>query len=205
MKLARWFTLAAVLTGVTVLSGCIEFSAGQGAVTDIDGVEVIATTPTDVDSYMSEFGDRGGWMDGAGVVAEYERAAAIFPFPLPHGYMFPAEPILFGEDDLYEVGYGSAQAFEFFMGATATAAKAAYDRGDERLASELIDVYEQAYLSEIRPLYADPELPGGSGPEMTETIAPARNGDYRTMQVMKISGFLARDENRIIAEAAGDV
>lgn len=206
VKFPRALALAAIT--LLLLSGCV-FLPGQETddepVTSIGGVEVLVSEPVSADAYLNEFQNRDGSMNADGVRHEYERAATIFPFELPEGYAFPVEPILIGENDGYQVGYGVSEAFQFWTGATATAAYAAHERGNDAEAGRLLEILEEGYVSPVRSLYMDPEHPGEQGPALTNDIRPAQNGDFTSLHRMHIAGFLNRDENRAIAVAAGDV
>lgn len=204
MKLKCVAAISAVVVLTTGLAGCVLQAPAVTAepLTEIAGVEVLVSEPRSPDKFLREFEQSEGWTDADGVRHEYERAATTFPYQLPEGYAFPVEPILYGEEDLYEVGFGAAGAFEFWRGATATAAYAAHERGDTRLAMSLIDRFAEAYVK-----LGDAFMDWGNlgEPDLGVHVTPARDGNFAPLYSMEVGGFLLRDENRAIATAAGDV
>ncbi|WP_293694462.1 hypothetical protein [uncultured Agrococcus sp.] len=197
----------AVVAAVTfALSGCASSLAHEPeAPTTIGDVAVVHTNPLSEDEYVAEFGSRSDSVTQDGIRDEYWRAAATFPFPLPDGYAFPADPILWGENDRYEGGYGAADAFSFWSGATATAAWAAYERGDEDTANQLLDALESGHVSPVRSIHLEPDSPGTDASIIDHAIRPARGGNFAPMLQWEIEPFLERDENHAIATNAGDV
>lgn len=192
-----------IALGVT---GCaFAPDSGSESVTGLHGIDVVVSEPLTVDDYVAEFGGRGGSLGADGIRDEYWRAALTFPFPLPDGYAFPANPILWGPGDQYEAGYGAADAFMFWSGATATAAWAAHQRGDEETADALLDNLVECWNSPVQSLHVEQEDPSADDPLIDQTIRPARSGNFAPLQQWMIEPFLERDENREIAIAAGDV
>lgn len=165
------------------------------------GVEVLDADPRPVDEFVAEFVGVDGRMDADGARLEYVRAATAFPFGLPDGYAFPVEPVILGEDDGYQRGYGAAGAFEFWRGAVATATVAAHERGDDDLAAELLALYEEGVLAFTGVFIATADS-GGSG--IDSYLRPARSGNFAPLEEFEVLGFLNRDVNRQIAVAAGD-
>ena len=145
-----------------MLSGCI-FVPSSAPATNIDGVDIVSTLPMSEDDYVAEFSSRVGWLSFDEFQAEYREAAAVFPLILPESYAFPVDLVLPGLDDRdgeWEAGSGAAQAFFVWDGATATAAYAAHERGDDALATSLLDAYEAGHTS---PRAEHVSRPGATG------------------------------------------
>lgn len=106
------------------------------------------------DTYMQANPHHMLHRDLDGILEYYRDAATAFPFPLPQGYSFPADP---GYYDRPEDGPNWAEVttanriWAYFEFANVQAAKAAFDRGDEDAAAGYLDVVRDAYLSEAFP------------------------------------------------------
>lgn len=58
-----------------------------------------------------------GFMDRAGVQAEYDEVVKHFPYPLPKGVSFPAkiQPEASGQRTIYQKGSGLTQAYQYWQ------------------------------------------------------------------------------------------
>lgn len=155
---------------------------------------------------MPPSGDtRGASTSIAGVRDEYKRAIGIFPLQLPKGYAFPAESAVaepVGQTGTqFSEGTGAAEAYFFWQNATATAAYAAYLRGDRRYSTQLLDIAESGYGTKVRKMYvSDPD-----NSFVIESLAPSRQGNFASLRVHGIDQFISHAPTRAIATMAGDV
>ena len=166
------------------------------------------TNPVSVDEYvhtMPPSGDATGTTTLlAGVHDEYRKAVAIFPLPLPTGYTFPVESSTSEPDGeagtRFSVGTGAAEAYFFWQNATATAAYSAYLRGDHGAARSLLDAAVAGYATSVRKMVVqDP-----TGVFVTDSIKPARSGDFAALRAQGVDHFISNPSTRAIAARAGD-
>ncbi|MCT9819581.1 hypothetical protein N3K63_04690 [Microbacterium sp. W1N] len=112
--------------------------------------------------------------------AEYARAIPIFPFPLPEGYAFAADPGYVDEPDTgiwWNRSMNFMRIWSFWEGATAREALHAYERGDVAAQTALLDLLETAYRSPARPVnFDDPGLG-----ILSLAVEPARGGDFEML------------------------
>lgn len=203
MKLKLAALLAAAVAASVGLSGCVLQSASRPEpVTEIAGISVLVTEPRTVQEFVDEFGNFDGRTDADGARHEYVRAATTFPYALPEGYAFPEEPVIYGENDIYQRGFGASGAFEFWRGATATAAYAASERGDLEESKNLVELYAEGFVTLGETLM---DWGDAGEPDLDFAVAPALEGNFGPLRQMEVVGFLDRDVNRQIAIAAGDV
>lgn len=174
----------------------------------------IETTPVSLEEWPAYLQrNRPASGTAASVCGEYEAAAAGFPLPLPDGYAFPADPASEAspagfdcdveDGTFYEPGFGLAAAFTFWSGATATAAVAAHDRGDDAAAAEHVAALQDGHASRVDEVLvpaADPEaLPPRSHPG----AVAAAGGDFSALED-EAAAFLQDSQNASIAAQAGD-
>jgi hypothetical protein len=146
------------------------------------------------------------------VCGEYEVAAAAFPLPLPDGYAFPSDPVIpltpgfdcdVADGVEYEPGIGLVAAFRFWSGATATAAVAAHERGDDVEVAEHIAALEEGYAARVDEVLV-PAADPSELPERTHAGAvAAASGDFSALE-SEADAFLQVPQYADIAAAAGD-
>lgn len=166
-------------------------SAHASASTDRPAWEGIVAAPVTPSTYRETLmlaSDGGTTLDLEGILVEYTRAAATFPFSLPDGWTFPVDP---GYKDDPDVGPNWSRAlnlqrvWNFWEYANAVESEAAFRRGDTDAAARYLDVIQSGYESVVYPLnYADP-------PEVyiDGVLSPARSGDYSHIHTLMTNPF----------------
>lgn len=173
----------------------------------------IETTPVSLDDWPSYLQrNRPGGGTAASVCGEYEAAATGFPLPLPEGYAFPANPDIEAapgfdcdveDGTFYEAGFGLGEAFRFWSGATATAAVAAHERGDDAAAAEHIAALQEGHASRMDEVLVPAADPEALPPRTHAGAAAAAEGDFTALE-QEAASFLQVPRNAAIAAQAGD-
>lgn len=227
----RTAAVAAAVATIAALAACATSQAGPAAGPSVaaasaetglptptpsdagDPGATIETTPVSLDEWPRYIQrNRPGGGTAASVCGEYEAAAAGFPLPLPDGYAFPANPDIqagpgfdCGVEDgtFYEAGFGLSEAFTFWSGATAAAAVAAHERGDDAAAAEHIAALQRGHASRMDEVLV-PSVDPAALPARTHSGADAAaRGDFTTLED-EASAFLQDPRNAAIAAQAGD-
>lgn len=123
-----------------------------------------------------------------GVRALHVDAATAFPFPLPPGWTFPADPGYY-DDSADGPNWSSKLAlgrvWEYWNYANVTEAHAAWDSGDEATALAYLDVVRDGFLSPVFPVNFD-----GNAEAWYEGVHGGfRDGDYSNIDLLVHNPF----------------
>ncbi len=148
-----------------------QHSATEGAATGTGSAlselaptwEGVASDPMTPEEYRDAFmsgltphEDR--FLDLEGALALHTAAAAAFPFALPAGWSFPADPGYYDrpeDGDNWSSKLILMRVWEYWNYANVAEARAAWEAGDEDAALGYLDIVREGFLSPVFPVNYD--------------------------------------------------